>query len=196
MQVLLHRLAPYLSPAELQAFCGAAELRELARRDRLRQEGAGAQRVGLIVAGILRAYYETADGVVSPTLILRVEGDSFGVPRSLTAVPHPGRTYVYEAVEAATVLAIDFGVLVALGRDHPGLQRLLLDNVLANVMALLSRVEGLLSLKPAERYDYLVERRPELLARVPRKYVAEYLGITPVSLSRISARRLGGRARN
>ena len=42
---------------------------------------------------------------------------------------------------------------------------------------------------PAERYDELLRNYPELLQRVPQHYIASYLGITPVSLSRIRNRR-------
>ncbi|MCH4009752.1 Crp/Fnr family transcriptional regulator [Companilactobacillus sp.] len=38
---------------------------------------------------------------------------------------------------------------------------------------------------PQDRYEELVETEPEILKRVPQYYIASYLGITPVSLSRI-----------
>lgn len=39
--------------------------------------------------------------------------------------------------------------------------------------------------KPEERYLHLLKNNPELLRRVPQQYLATYIGITPVSLSRI-----------
>jgi CRP-like cAMP-binding protein len=41
---------------------------------------------------------------------------------------------------------------------------------------------------PRERYVQLVKERPDLIRRVPQQYIASYLGITPVSLSRIRAK--------
>ncbi len=41
---------------------------------------------------------------------------------------------------------------------------------------------------PEERYRDLVERRPDLLRRIPQYRIAEYLGIRPESLSRIRRR--------
>lgn len=41
---------------------------------------------------------------------------------------------------------------------------------------------------PEERYAYLVERRPELLQRIPQYQIASYLGVRPESLSRIRKR--------
>ena len=46
----------------------------------------------------------------------------------------------------------------------------------------------MLFLPAARRYETLLRERPELLRRVPLETLASYLGITPVSLSRIRAR--------
>jgi CRP-like cAMP-binding protein len=42
---------------------------------------------------------------------------------------------------------------------------------------------------PEQRYHALVREHPEILQRVPHYYIASYLGITPVSFSRIRARK-------
>nr|WP_315035423.1 Crp/Fnr family transcriptional regulator [uncultured Chryseobacterium sp.] len=42
---------------------------------------------------------------------------------------------------------------------------------------------------PQKRYEDLLKNRPELLLRFPQHYIASYLGITSVSLSRIRNRR-------
>ncbi|TNE71981.1 Crp/Fnr family transcriptional regulator [bacterium] len=43
-------------------------------------------------------------------------------------------------------------------------------------------------LNPEERYKKLLKSRPELFQRVPLYHIASYLGITPVSLSRLRKR--------
>jgi len=45
-----------------------------------------------------------------------------------------------------------------------------------------------LQLSPEERYQRIQDDEPEILDRVPLRLVASYLGITPVSLSRIRTR--------
>lgn len=42
---------------------------------------------------------------------------------------------------------------------------------------------------PQERYEILLAQHPEIIKRVPLQHIASYLGITPVSLSRIRTRR-------
>lgn len=41
---------------------------------------------------------------------------------------------------------------------------------------------------PRQRYDDLIRNHPEIIKRIPQHYIASYLGITPVSLSRIKNR--------
>ncbi len=42
--------------------------------------------------------------------------------------------------------------------------------------------------KPAERFQNLLKKQPDLFQRVPQKYIANFLGISPESLSRIRRR--------
>jgi CRP-like cAMP-binding protein len=49
----------------------------------------------------------------------------------------------------------------------------------------LSRIKN----SPEERYKELLEQNPHILQRVPQHYIASFLGITSVSLSRIRNRR-------
>lgn len=44
---------------------------------------------------------------------------------------------------------------------------------------------------PEQRYQNLLEKRPDLIQRVPQHQLASYLGIKPQSLSRLRARILG-----
>jgi hypothetical protein len=46
-------------------------------------------------------------------------------------------------------------------------------------------------LSPEERYIKFVRDKPDIINRVPGKYLATLLGITPISLSRIRRRMAG-----
>ena len=49
----------------------------------------------------------------------------------------------------------------------------------------LSRIKD----NPGKRYQELMKNNPEILERIPQHYIASFLGITPVSLSRIRNRK-------
>ena len=42
--------------------------------------------------------------------------------------------------------------------------------------------------KPEERFQNLIKKQPDLFQRIPQKYIANFLGISPESLSRIRSR--------
>jgi CRP/FNR family transcriptional regulator, anaerobic regulatory protein len=48
------------------------------------------------------------------------------------------------------------------------------------------RAISMRSLKAKERYSYLLSQSPELLQRVPRKYLASYIGVTEATFSNIN----------
>jgi len=55
-------------------------------------------------------------------------------------------------------------------------------------MKIFTRVERLSSRSNEERYLRLLEKRPDLMQRVPQYLIASYLGVTPVGLSKIRKR--------
>ena len=52
-------------------------------------------------------------------------------------------------------------------------------------VALQQRILQLMSATAKERYDRLVEQYPQLLQRVPKKLIAQYLGVSRETLSRL-----------
>lgn len=53
-------------------------------------------------------------------------------------------------------------------------------------VALQQRILSLMSSTAKERYDKLIEQYPELFQKVPKKLIAQYLGVTRETLSRLN----------
>jgi len=96
--------------------------------------------------------------------------------------------FTIESIETTTILIVkikDFWMLHDKMPEHKdALINILLKRLNDYGKLFLSRITK----KPEERYLEMMNDNPEILLRVPQHYIATYLGITPVSLSRIRNR--------
>lgn len=135
--------------------------------------------------GCLRFYYLTPEGQEITGFIFE-EGGFAGVLESfLTQTPSQ---QVLETLEECELLALSYTNLEKLYQEVPRMN-VLVRKILEQRMVYAQKVVASLILQsPEERYESLLKRQPRLLQRVPQKVLATYLGITPVSLSRIRKR--------
>lgn len=90
-----------------------------------------------------------------------------------------------QAIEDSVLIAIDSDKLFKLFDHHPDLERLFRKIIESSYVNTVNRIESLQFNTAEERYLNLIKDHPNILKRVPLKFIASYLGITPVSLSRI-----------
>jgi hypothetical protein len=69
--------------------------------------------------------------------------------------------------------------------DFAEIERLFRKIFEAAYVETVNRIEGIQFHTAEERYKALISEAPNVIQRIPLKYVASYLGITQVSLSRI-----------
>lgn len=95
----------------------------------------------------------------------------------------------YQALERTKVYAIEYNVFLELTSQNAELLELNRSYFGKKItQRAFQRVESFVFLSPEERYQQFVKDNPKLIHRVPDKYIANVLGITPVSLSRIRSR--------
>lgn len=90
-----------------------------------------------------------------------------------------------ESIEPSTIISIKKNDIEELFTDYPDMKERFHDFIFQRfrnyTQLFLSRITD----SPKERYDDLLKNNPEMIKRIPQHYIASYLGITPVSLSRI-----------
>lgn len=94
-----------------------------------------------------------------------------------------------EALADTRLLVFQYSTLKELFQKSKSWEKF--GRLLAEYMALglEERMVDLLTLSPEERYEKLLgSNKHRILERIPQHYIANYLGITPVSLSRIRNR--------
>lgn len=139
----------------------------------------------LLDRGLVKLVYVRPDGREAIKSLL-VERDLFG---SVSALEPGGRTnFAAIALEDCDAWRIAFAALEAAAAEHPAWQRLLTRAFRQLAWRKEERERELLTLTPAQRYARLLELRPTVAARASQADLARYLGITPVSLSRIRGR--------
>lgn len=94
-----------------------------------------------------------------------------------------------QVLEDAEIIAINATKLFRLYDSYPEIERLFRKIVEAAYVDTVNRIEGIQFHSAEERYKSLLSESPDILRRVPLKYIASYLGITQVSLSRIRGQR-------
>jgi CRP-like cAMP-binding protein len=135
--------------------------------------------------GVARIYY-FKDGIditesffFENNIIARVESLFTGKP-SRKAI---------QILEDAEIIAINANQLFKLYDTFPEIERLFRKIFEAAYVDTVNRIEGMQFHSAEERYNALLDQAPNVLKRVALKYVASYLGITQVSLSRIRGHR-------
>ncbi|MEP3211270.1 MAG: Crp/Fnr family transcriptional regulator [Maribacter sp.] len=96
--------------------------------------------------------------------------------------------YYLKASEATTVYAIQKSDAESSFEKSHQLERFGRLSMQEAFMKIFTRVERLSSKSNEERYLRLLEKRPDLMQRVPQYLIASYLGLTPVGLSKIRKR--------
>jgi len=93
--------------------------------------------------------------------------------------------YYVEMLEPTQLMLADYNDLYVLGAQNPEWLRLEIK-LLQTVFVKNARREAQLLLGNAEqRYKWFCKQYPELVKKLPQYHVASFLGITPVSLSRL-----------
>ncbi|MBC7775130.1 MAG: Crp/Fnr family transcriptional regulator [Phycisphaerae bacterium] len=133
--------------------------------------------------GMARIYYFKDDNDVTECFAL--ENQIIARVESLFS-GKPSRKGI-QMLEVSEVVAINATQLFRLYDTFPDIERLFRKIFEAGYVETVNRLESLQFHSAEERYRDLLQTSPDILKRVPLKLIASYLGITPVSLSRIRA---------
>jgi CRP-like cAMP-binding protein len=96
--------------------------------------------------------------------------------------------YSLSCLEDCTLIVGDLSTEQEAYDMHPVLEELTRKMIEEDLGAMRDDFSSFISSTPEERYQNLMEKRPDLINRVPQYQLASYLGIKPESLSRIKKR--------
>ena len=161
------------------------QVKSARRNEILVPKGAVAKHLYLVAKGCLRVFLLDDHGRES-TRFMVFEG------RMGTAFPsfirqQPSAAAV-QSLEASELLTLSYAARQVLCREVPGWETLERHALEREYIAAIERIEGFLTLPATARYEALRQQSPALVQRLPAKIIADYLGISPETLSRLKAR--------
>lgn len=161
------------------------KLVELSPQKVLWSAGEQLQKIFFLNEGLLYAYFETSEGKSFCKEMYWGNDLIFGFRSLLSKTPLP---FYVKAIERSQLFALDVKDYWSAIRQDKHWKAFHQAGIQEYYLYKETKEEFLLLHNPQQRVVYFYEHYPELVERVPQHIVASYLGITPISLSRIKQR--------
>ncbi len=174
-----------INGGDLELLLKKIVVREIPSKTILLSEGEMATKLFLVIRGCLRTFFikENGSEITSQFFIENQMVASFESAMTGT----PSRSHI-EAIEDSTIGIIKMKDLENLIMTCDPIKKYFIEHLRTRLMYYMHQHASFILDSPEKRYVNLVKERPDLVSRLPQQYIASYLGITPVSLSRIRAR--------
>ena len=148
--------------------------------------GEKSNRLGFVCRGIIRAYHSSPEGNEYTKTIF--EEGVFVAPLAALTTGGPSPISL-QALEPTELLVADYARIEELYTEHHALAEMARRVIQMEWVKKEIREIRMVTLSAEERYDIFLEEHKGLESRIPWYHIASYLGITPVALSRIRARK-------
>lgn len=174
-----------LSEKELQEIADHILVNAFKKGTILLKQGDISDKCYLVLKGCVRQYSCGNDGKET-TYNFFTEGQAVVLFKSYKQkVPSD---YFLSCVEDSVLIVGSLDTEESMYEQFPELKNITRNIMEMNFGQAQDDTAMLMGAMPEERYLRLLEKRPELIKRVPQHQLASYLGITPESLSRIKKR--------
>lgn len=172
-----------LTDEEKNAILSLDLFRSVKKGTTLLKEGQRSKDSYFVLKGCIRTYY-IIDGEEKTTAFY-TEMEALTPPCVISKTPSE---YYVSCIEDSILVASNSDMEVEVNSKFPKFEimcRMLSEELLAK-----QRIDfdAFKTSSPEQRYLNLLEKRPDLIQRVPQHQLASYLGIKPQSLSRLRAR--------
>lgn len=169
-----------ISETDLEIIVGRFRHRALQEDDFVLTPGQVCQDIVFVENGCLRLY-SVADDVETSVWFSFNHSSAIDIQSFISERPSQ---YFLQAIEPTDIVYLPKTELNQLYDTHPVMQTMMRKFWEDVVITLLPRFMSLQTQTAEQRYLDLLTK-PEYLQRIPQKYLASFIGVTPTSLSRI-----------
>ncbi len=173
-----------LSPEHEQLLGNCFKLKQAKRNEILVEKGSVARNIYFVIKGCLRVFLIGDDGSESTRFLIFENNMGTAFPSFITGKPSVAAIQSVEASEILVLSRHDRDILL---KEVPGWETMYRTGLEFDYIASIQRIESLITMDSKARYQVLMETQPQIIKRLPNKIVADYLGISQETLSRLKA---------
>ena len=170
---------------DIRNLIGSLESKSFGKRELLITEGSKETQVFFIRKGIVRCFIVNDKG---EEITFRLIADNEILVNVDTLLWNQPSRFFYETLEPTSTMKIDYDLLISIVEKHPSIERNRKFVFQKMMQQAHTRLESFVLLTPEERYLKYASEHKDIVNRVADKHIANILGITPTSLSRIRGR--------
>jgi CRP-like cAMP-binding protein len=168
-------------------YTGCFRQMQVSAKTVLLKEGEISKKLFLIEKGCIRVWFNnngkdiTFQFFFENNVVASIESFRKKIPSPVTI----------ETLEPSTLWWIhkkDLDNIVEEIKDVPALRDLFIDAVFERTFGYMKHFFSSIKDTPQQRYLNLIKEKPQIVKRVPQHYIASYLGVTTVHLSRIKSK--------
>lgn len=159
----------------------ASQITSVSKGDILFKEGQVPTQICLLVKGIFRGFFSDLDGNEITDCLVAMPGYSLMPDSALTVAS----SLTIEALTDSLVFCLSIQDFLTLAQRYPAVQALYQKMLLYSFEYHRQLKVMMYQYKAAERYRWFLRYYPNVLDQISHKYVASFLNMTPVTLSRL-----------
>jgi len=185
LEILRQYVSGYvaLTDDEFNLLAGKIIIRNFDRRAQLLRVGETEQYMNFVVTGLVRMYFYKG----RTELITNIAREGELVSSSASFLSGRPSHYFIETLEPTTLLSVTRADLDSVYQESVRIERLGRLLITQFVMQKEEWEHECMRLDTRERFTRFMERNPDLVQRVPQKYLASYLNMKPETFSRLKS---------
>lgn len=169
-------------PEILEILVSVTELRSLQKKEILVREGQSLSELSFVVSGVFRSFYPDENGRdITDCFAFRC-GDPITATFDLNS---PSAILSIEALTDGEILCVPIEKALGLLSENASLMQIY-NRLLTDVIGRHWEIKNVLHKQTAsERYQWFLTNYPGLIDQVAHRYIASFLEMSPVTLSRL-----------
>lgn len=171
-----------LSDDEFDAIKKFFKAENYSKNDFIIRENQNVQQVYFIRSGLVKLSYFDDD---VKEYILSFAFEDWWETDFMAFYNETKSTFSLQCLEDTEVYSIERDNYLEISEKHPKIALYFLDKSIKGHIANQKRILSLLTLNPKDKYEQFIKSYPALIQRIPKSILAQYLGLSRETLSRL-----------